>query len=123
MVAQSAATLQKVAPDVWRIMIRQQYAKALGGVVFPLGMSLLAFIFAVVLHRKSGAWVFKKETWQRDPDGVFAFLLLFITWAPLIVFTIAFLSGLTESIKFLINPEFYAIRDLILVLLGKGGTG
>src|SRR5687767_4312518 len=36
-IAQAAGTVQKVAPEVWRIMIRQQYAKAAGLLVVPTG--------------------------------------------------------------------------------------
>ena len=40
-----------------------------------------------------------------------AFLLVLAFWG---------INRLADSFKILVNPEFYAIKNLILILLGKG---
>ena len=51
--AQLDATLKKIAPDVWDIMLRQQYAKALAMPMFPVGILVVVWIY---FRRVSEGW-------------------------------------------------------------------
>jgi|GEM_PF-3760302 len=118
LVATAAATLQKVAPDVWRIMIKQQYAKALGDLLLPW---LLFFGGIVLSSIKAGSWKLEANP---SSDELAARLLVVVA-APAVVCALTFIWGavaLKNSIMLLVNPEFYAIRDLLIMLLNKGQT-
>jgi hypothetical protein len=116
-IAQAAGTVQKVAPEVWRIMIRQQYAKAAGLLVVPSGMFLLCLF----------AW-FKTEplrfSFKNDPskeeDGYYAFFGYVVPLFFMGAFGLWFLNRLSSSVLFLFNPEYYAFRDLLVMILNKG---
>lgn len=133
MVADTAATLNNVAPSVWRIMMKQQYAYAISNLIAPWFCFLGAFIFLVVMRKH----------WNKPPDRVMAIKvidgrdvekevdnsenvithMLITTAGPITAMLFCALWGisrLADSVPVLINPEFYAIKNLILILLGKG---
>lgn len=122
-VADAAITLNKVAPDVWRVMMKQQYAKAIADLIGPWGTFLLILVFIAVMRKK---WVLTqdkdinidKET-KVKLSTIRAWIVYVIPIAFLFLSALFGLSYLSDSIKLLINPEFYALRDLILILLGK----
>lgn len=122
-IAQIAEQIQKVAPKIWEVMVKQQYAKAIAGLVTPFLVFFIT-LFAAILTRKS--WkldevdekddIFSKDTIFTE-RGFRAFVTFFI---PLIVCTFAalsFSSSLSDSVLYLINPEYYAVRDLVKLLL------
>ena len=111
-IAQAAGTVQKVAPEVWRIMIRQQYAKAAGLLTVPGGMFLLGVF----------AWFkTKKVREQDDGDNDTRFMIGYALPLGLMsVFGLWFLNRLADSIMYLFNPEYYAFRDLLIMILNKG---
>lgn len=45
-------SLKKIAPEVWRIMIRQQYASAAADLITPFGLLSLALIFYFSFRKK-----------------------------------------------------------------------
>lgn len=118
-----ADSLSKIAPQVWRIMIKQQIAKA---IVAPLGP--LAWIV--------GAWVlwgFGKKIWKHMEDAdydvsgdwntaainnairtgaIYALPLVVAVWN-----TIGLVGALSYSVLHLVNPEFYAIQDLLNAIM------
>jgi len=122
-VADAAITLNKVAPDVWRVMMKQQYAKAIADLIGPWGTFLLLLMYIAVMRKK---WVLTqdkdinidKET-KIKLSTIRAWIVYVIPIAFLFLAALFGLSYLSDSIKLLINPEFYALRDLILILLGK----
>lgn len=118
-------SMEKVAPEVWRVMIRQQYAKAIGDLVVPLGLFLasIGYWFAMRTPRKN---VEMKETAEAsfrtsNNPPVDALWYYCTAWAfPMAGMLICgtwTLVCLSDSIKLLLNPEFYAVRDLIILLL------
>ncbi|MBI4142653.1 hypothetical protein HY480_02140 [Candidatus Uhrbacteria bacterium] len=108
-VAQAAARIEVVAPDVWRIMIRQQYAKAVAALVLPWGIVLVALLYAIIVS----AW------WPHTPhagDDRF----FFVRFVPFVVGLGGCIWGcfaLSKVAKFIVNPAYYAIQDLLLLLL------
>lgn len=116
-VSSVAAGVEKVAPQVWRVAIRQQYAKAIAPLIAPFGWFLGLSILALVLYRKGHAWFHSKDAWNESPGPLAALLGL---GALMIIPGGVLLDRLTDSALYLINPEWYALADLIRVLLGKG---
>ncbi len=118
-VASISETLEKIAPNVWRIMINQQYAKAIGGLIVPWGLLLLILLY----------WKIIRKAWS--PEGIeddsedFWVRTWIVKIIPCILGFILAIWGcvrLSDSIMFLINPEYYAIRDLITMLLGQASA-
>jgi len=114
-----AEGLQVIAPEIMRIMIRQQYARAIGDLIAPV-FCLLGFLAgAMVLFGKT------KKVWAADlvpgkSDSTGALVVACVAlWILVVIFAGVTAARLGDSVKRLINPEFYAIRDLVLVLLGR----
>lgn len=118
MIASVSQTVEKAAPEVWRIMILQQYAKALGTMLTPLLMCILVIGYYQFAKRKIGQadW---KEPWGETEWSQFwlslAVPVFFGVW-----FGIWFCSALSSSVTFLINPEYYAVRDILIMVMNPG---
>lgn len=131
MVVSLSQTLEKVAPQIWRVMIRQQYAKAIADLILPWSLFFTVIIYTVVIKRIL-KWKEKYDNMlifgAREDEG---FLTergvrgIFTTFFPFIISFIFALWGcitLKSSIILLINPEYYAIRDLLLMIMNPGQT-
>ena len=106
-------TLSKIAPEVWRVMVRQQYAKAVSGVIVPWGLFIITMIYFLIVKK---AW--KKDEDESDDDKTARMLLVSVI--PFIfgfIFAIWGVVNLKDSILLLINPEYYAIQDLLTMIL------
>lgn len=116
LVGEVAATLQKVAPHVWRIMVKQQYAKAAADLVLPWGLVLITFAYMRIMKKRwpiDGGAGSDEKTARKIIGSIAPACLagIFAIWGVI---------ALGDTIKYLINPEFYAIRDLLIMLLNKG---
>lgn len=117
LVASISETLQKVAPHVWEVMIRQQYAKAIADLVVPTGLFLITLVYFLIIRKK---WQVKPEFENRDWTNEYATWFWFAGVIPtcfLLIWGIWSVVALSNSIKYLINPEYYAVRDIITMLL------
>ncbi len=121
MVAQAAETIQKVAPDVWRIMIKQQYAKATSIIIIPVGLLIILFI----AYRQVNKWWPRPERGfdSNDENCNWWIVCKIVPFIGGIALSVWFAIALSFSVKYLINPEFYAIRDMLMMILGKGNPG
>jgi len=121
LVVSVSQALQKVAPEVWRIMVRQQYAKAASGCVVPASLLLLVLVFWFILRKK---WVLDKDVRHDDEERI---ARIWIAWVvPCVlgfIFSIWLAVRLSDSITYLINPEFYAVRDLLLMIMNPAAAG
>ena len=120
----AAKTMEKVAPEVWRVMIRQQYAKAIAAPFFAFSMICFTAIYTVVMKRwwrldeedktkaAEGTWT-DNYGWHFIMTNALPFLLVMI-------FGIRTAWCLSYSTQILINPEYYAFSDLLQLLLNKG---
>lgn len=115
LVSSIASNMQKIAPEVWRIMIRQQYAKAIAGPVTPLGLLLLVFFYRHILSKR-----FKIDSVDNEPNQPSFWFARVIPVFFLIVFGGWLFGEIGSSVKILINPEYYAVRDLVQLLLNRG---
>ncbi len=111
--------IQKIAPDVWRIMIRQQYAKAISGVILPLMLLLTILTY----YRVAKKW-FKlgpdDKMFDFEDDyttGRTWFLGILPAFAS-VVCGVWFAISFSYAVLILINPEYYALKDLLNMILG-----
>lgn len=116
LVANVSNMLKNVAPYVWKIMIRQQYAKAIADIILPLMLLFLTIIYFFITRKM---WKFS-ENFSSDEYTAW---LIFTTIAPIIFGIIFFIwtaNNVSESIKYLINPEYYAVKDILTMILNPG---
>lgn len=117
-VATIAAGVEKAAPHVWRIMIRQQYANAVGNILSPWLLVVLVVVYYKIVGKR---W--PKPTKPDDPRDEFGPNTTWWTFSRVIptIFGIIFgiwgVARISSSFKMLINPEYYAIKDLIAIIL------
>lgn len=119
-IGKAEQAFKSVAPEVWRVMIKQQYANAVSGVLVSFSLIVILAIYVLVIKT---LW---KELPKTDSDYGFNWWARFwfirmIPFALFIIFGIIFSADLANSIKMLINPEYYAFRDLLHIVLNKGG--
>lgn len=120
-VATLSNSLSKIAPQVWRIMIIQQYAKAVDGIITPTLMLVLLGIVTAVLKKNISAPLPWDQHWGDDDWAAFWFRTI-IPVCFLCIFGIWFVVDLGDSIKLLINPEYYAIKDILMMLTNPSGA-
>jgi len=116
LITQIATTVEKMAPDVFRIMYRQQIAKAFGNLIVPWLILFVTVLYILLIRR---LW-----PWEGEDDGSTecGCHIAFTAALPLIIclaMCIWGLIALSNSICYLYNPEYYAIRDLINILMGS----
>lgn len=118
-VATIASTIQKIAPDIWRIMLKQQYVKGFQGIIVPFGFLFLLFLYGKMIAPRCFPSPTKEDDGREDSEEKW----LRIWFSSIIPISIAFLLGawglnrLSDCLGFLINPEFYAIQDLLRTIL------
>lgn len=121
--------VSKYAPEVWRVMIMQQYAKAIS---YPLYWGLL-LLSIIIFQRVMKSWlgydktvkVFKMTPDEENESSSYHMADSFILrcWlagvVPIVLAiptTVFFLYYLTEGVMVAINPEYYALKDIIQML-------
>lgn len=124
MVGQLSDTLSRIGPQVWRIMIRQQYAKAIADTLVPLLLLFMCGLYASVIRalwkkpeamfsdRSGSTWtdVYTAWVWLANIIPV-AFGIIFFIWSAI---------ETSASAKYLINPEYYAVKDILTMILNPG---
>jgi hypothetical protein len=97
-------TMERIAPDAWRVMVRQQYVKGVQRIALSLGFLFIALIY----------WLRTKNLAVDNNDEGFTFAV-YRTMPVLCVVggAIAFVICLSDALCFFINPEYYAIRDIL----------
>jgi len=126
-VASISANLSKIAPQVWRIMILQQYAKALEDIIVYFGLLVSSIILTLILRKK---WLYKpvpisSKTAEEEKEiteikQINGFIFAFRSVIPVLLiclFSILFFVNLSSSIAMIINPEYYAIKDILTLVL------
>ena len=118
--AQLSNTLAKIAPEVWRIMIRQQYAKAAMATIVPFGL-IFAILIVVAYIRKY--WQpEKREDGSYEDDGEkwgYIWVVRIVPGILLLLDGLWLFNRMSDAIAYLINPEYYAIQDLLRMLLTR----
>lgn len=122
-VSEIVGTLEKAAPYVMTIMVRQQYAKAVAEVIAPLGFLIFVFVYSWYANKK---WKPADDERVEDMFGsdssAFTWRIFFCRFLPLVggLFSAGFLiSGIQNALLYGMNPYYYAIRDTLVLLLGS----
>ncbi len=84
-----SASFGEVAPEAWRLSVRQQYVEGILFLVVPALLVLLLLIWPIFVQR------FPIRTWQ-----IFLFVVVVVACMAL-------------GIAKLVNPEYYAMMDLL----------
>ena len=120
-----AEIVQRVAPEVWEIMIRQQYAKAIAGIIVPLGLIVLAWTMALVAKRffpqddPPTTEYFNATDTNMTWRGTKAAWTTLIPTVVTVILGIWFFNRFSDSVLYLINPKYYAVQDLLRMLLNR----
>jgi hypothetical protein len=93
--------LQQIAPEVWRIAVRQVYAEVAGQAVILFVLLFLMFIALPWVWRRIG-------TWKDDPENIAGGIGVTVL-AGEVFFAIAALIDAMGIVQKLVNPEWYAI--------------
>lgn len=114
-------TLKNIGPKVWGVMVRQQYAKAVSYLVVPWGLFIVVLVYRSIMNK---FWV--KEENEKDTavdsngNDSMTIRCIFVKVAPFcfgFFFAIWGIVNLKDSILLLINPEYYAIKELLEMIL------
>jgi hypothetical protein len=107
--------IKKVAPELWRIMVRQQYGTALGNLMLSLGW-MIAAVLAHFFLGKMWALPANKDSEEHGARIVIVAIIPTVVglWAFIVL-----MWTLGDSVKLLFNPEYYAVRDLVRVILAR----
>lgn len=115
--AQIAATTEKAAPVIWKIMVKQQVANGLANVIGPLIAWLAAYFFHGIIVAAFGT------AFGSSSDSTVVGWKIFLGYvAPIavgIAGTIWFIAALMRSLQQLVNPQYFAARDLINMITGR----
>lgn len=103
---------EKITPQVWRVVVRQQYTKAITNLVFPAMMLFFTLCYGVVSWKWIGYpdW---RECWSDNQMFQFLWSVLIPT-AGVIIFGTWLSNEFADSVGFLMNPEYYAMQDGLL---------
>jgi hypothetical protein len=121
-IGQAANIIEKAAPRVWAVMVKQQYAKAIGEIIAPIMWIVMVIILTSAVrlfwkvsndHKSEDFTDNDTRTWRNVATLVFPGFICLVAGGVLA-------SRLSDSAMYLINPEFYAIKDLVQILLRPG---
>lgn len=117
-VASIAATIQKYAPEVWRVVVMQQYAMAIAGMIVPWGLLVLCLVYMRIINRwwkpADNVEIGNGNMSEADAKMVFAKVI------PLILcffFVIWGLNKTADAVLLAMNPEYYAVKDILQMVL------
>lgn len=114
MVGKIAVQVEKVAPKIWEVMVLQQYAKAISGLIVPWGIVILTLMYIFFIRK-----IFKPsgDSSDWDPNGGYVWFTMLLPGLIILGTGIWGLVRLSDAILYLVNPDYYAVRDLVKLLL------
>lgn len=121
-VSSVSETVQKAAPHVWKIMVKQQYIKAATTVMLP--WMLFGLVFGYYFYVKK-VWVWDPKSHTNTEEAIVgrAILVKIVPGVLWIIFGCWGSWALSESLAYILNPEYYAIRDMLLMALRPSAAG
>lgn len=105
-----------IAPDLWRIMIRQQYANVVRDFIWVIILAITVICVGKYVSQKFKEHDSNRKNYRCEWDVGEAILTVFGV-AAIIVSLIVMCVSLTEGISILINPEYYAIKEMINLVI------
>lgn len=104
---QLAAQLSTTVERLWGVLIRQAYVEG----AYMLLLILAAILFTIALYRHT------KNVWDADISEFHEFSIL-MGWTIAAVGLIGSLFGLQAALTALLNPEYWALQQIIKMLGG-----
>ena len=104
-----AAQLGVAKEFVWEILVKQQYVEAaqlMIGVIF----CVVVLVYSIPICSKG----FKEEYSSGDADAAAAIIGLFVSVGA----SIYILCGSIACVGRLLNPEYYALKDILNMVIG-----
>lgn len=105
--------MKNIAPKVWEVMLRQQYARAIGDLVVPWGLIGLILLYVYLIKK----WWKIAEITNKEERECNLWITRVIPTAICFLLAIWGINRVSDSILLLINPEYYAIKDLLEMIL------
>ncbi len=123
-----AGKIEQVAPQLWRVLLVQQYVKGVQIILPPLGFLLLIFVSRKTLLKwwpkdadddnpEATPWGTDTPLTRKGTRG------LFIVALPIFLFIVGgvwLYQSLTEATGYFVNPYYYALKDLVLLVRNPG---
>jgi hypothetical protein len=106
---QLATQLGVSLPQLWEILIKQQYVEA-AQAFFGFGICLALWGFAYKKRETIAKKMEKDPNAYNNFDNNMKFALIF---CPLLIITIIAIIEVVGGIGKIINPEYYAIQDIV----------
>lgn len=129
-----AGKIEQVAPQLWRVLVVQQYVKGATSLINPLG-----FLLVILLYRRLLLKWWKPQPGDDDPKerafteavgedeipfptrkGWRGLLSIAVPLAMLVIGGIWFCSSITDAAGYFINPNYYALKDIITLVKNPG---
>jgi phosphate/sulfate permease len=105
------------AEHVYTVMVKQQIVygilKTLPWVAFPILLLIFAIIFQKTVYKNVMAKAKEELYDDDDPRPIFVILILFIAWAATTLLFLMAPFKIANTLGYLINPEYYAIKDIV----------
>jgi hypothetical protein len=112
-------TLKKLGPEVWRIMILQQYAEAATMVIGPLFMLIASLIAMFALRKPLTITEEERRGYDHSDMRIFKHVVRAITYFVPCLCALICAIQFSSAIAMIINPEYYALKDLLGLMTGK----
>ena len=107
-------TIQNLAPELWKILLKQAYTEAFAKMLWGIGFGFAAYklngIVKRYIPRKIKEEADKSYYYQQDD---------FVTWkiaasiTACVILVLLAVGYIFSAIMWLYNPEFYAIRFIL----------
>lgn len=107
----ASKNLGVAVPHLWEVLIRQQYIKGIQGIV----TFIVSLVCIYPLWRLTRYF---RNLEEEDPYSAWDFATFFTFIGMVVLITIGFFS-FYDSIGQLLNPEYYAIQDIIKLVKGQ----
>lgn len=113
-ITKASEALGVAAPQLWDILIKQQYVEAISNIATFLVTLIVAGIYVIVLKKVVNSdKSYDEDSWGREIKP-YILVPLIVTGVLISMFLLfAFLDALSsDTIGKLINPAYYAIQDI-----------
>jgi hypothetical protein len=107
--------VKKTAPEVWRIMVKQQCADAVSSLCLVAFFFFIGGLYTITINK---VWKLDEHYSRYEEENHFIYCKII----PIVYFVLVSVIGshvAALSIQQIINPEYYAIKDMLAIALNK----
>jgi len=108
--------INSASPVVWNAFVRQVYANSIVSILFGLLSLAIAIGVSLLAKRYYKIKIFKeKNGWDAENETIAAYLSMTLS----AIMVIATLGLIANAIKGFLNPDYYAIINIIYRITGN----